>query len=110
MFTVGKDINEDGILLDEEIVFQAGYEENKENGKTVLDPKVKIASFNVDKDSLYGGNGSDYTNVEFKVNKPLTTTVLDENNQAYQKAVPFITLYNQNVGEDFTIQTNEETP
>ena len=71
MFTVGKDINENGILQDEEIVFQAGYEENKENGKTVLDPKVKIASFNVDKDSLYGGELEKLNNVKFNVVEPI---------------------------------------
>lgn len=54
MFTVGTDLDENNKLEGPEIIFQAGYDTNKE-------PQVKIGGFTVTSDSLYSHDATDST-------------------------------------------------
>lgn len=69
MFTVGIDTDDPKNGLDEdEIIFQAGYDANKE-------PQVKIGGFEVDSNSL--STGSDTTKVILKSTVPSNITLED---------------------------------
>lgn len=64
MFTVGTDKNNSGALEDSEIIFQAGYNENKND-----EPQVKIGGFTVDTDSIAAGKAGTTTGIKLTSGK-----------------------------------------